>query len=192
MRLTSTILLHPSFRERIAHVYKSLEDESIPLALYEGVRTPWRQAELYARGRTTGGGKIVTRAKAWQSFHQYGLAVDFVFEAPDGGWTWDEPVSGMWDRYHEIARAAGLEPLSSERPHVQLPWSIADLRAGRLPPGGEDTEWERWIADQAERWGTFERDCAGSWHPGAPAALLDLDARPELSEIPTPKPEIHG
>jgi hypothetical protein len=40
-------------------------------------RTMEEQAKLYAKGRTSGG-RIVTKAKPGQSFHNYGLAFDWV------------------------------------------------------------------------------------------------------------------
>lgn len=43
----------------------------------EGYRTPERQAELYAQGRHDSK-RIVTKAKPYQSYHNWGLAVDLV------------------------------------------------------------------------------------------------------------------
>lgn len=50
MRLTDPLLLHKAFRARIRALDDALGKEGIPLVLYEGARTPFRQAELYARG----------------------------------------------------------------------------------------------------------------------------------------------
>ena len=47
------------------------------VAVFEGYRSPERQQWLYDQGRTRDG-KIITYAKPWESFHQYGLAVDIV------------------------------------------------------------------------------------------------------------------
>jgi peptidoglycan L-alanyl-D-glutamate endopeptidase CwlK len=41
------------------------------------LRSPKEQDLLYAQGRTLPG-KIITWAKGWQSYHQYGLAIDLV------------------------------------------------------------------------------------------------------------------
>ena len=45
--------------------------------IYCGRRTMEEQAALYAKGRTVGG-KIVTKAKPGESYHNYGLAFDWV------------------------------------------------------------------------------------------------------------------
>lgn len=42
-----------------------------------GYRTPAEQAKLYFQGRTDKSGPIVTGANAYQSAHNYGIAVDF-------------------------------------------------------------------------------------------------------------------
>ena len=85
--------LLPLVRTAIQSVVRELATGAIPLRPFEAFRSPRRQAQLYAQGRTLPG-KIVTYANAWQSYHQYGLAVDFVFFV-DGKWTWDEPERGM-------------------------------------------------------------------------------------------------
>ena len=183
MRIYSTSLLYPPFRERILALMERLGHERIPLAPYETARTPKRQAELFSRGRSPllPGTRIVTRARAWESRHQYGLAVDFVFRAGDK-WTWEEPIKGQWERYHVLAKGLGLDVLSFERPHVQYPWSLQDLRAGIMPAGGQGGEWAAWVDAQAESWGTEGRFIHRMAHPGAPSALLELDERPEMAE----------
>lgn len=47
----------------------------IQIGIFEGYRSPQRQAELYAQGRTAPG-KIVTKSQPGFSWHQWGLAVD--------------------------------------------------------------------------------------------------------------------
>lgn len=111
--------LYPPFRDRLERLIEDLEQQGLPLRLFETMRSPWRQDELYARGRTAPG-KRCTKARAWQSAHQYGRAADMVWHV-DGQWTWEEPIEGGWGLYHDLARAVGLRPLSFERPHVELP-----------------------------------------------------------------------
>lgn len=176
-RLQDRSLLHPVLRDRLSILDVRLLDAGIPMRLYEGARTPWRQAELYARGRTVPNSKKVTKAMAWRSHHQFGVAADFVFFV-DGGWTWSEPEPGQWLGYQELAKAVGLDLLSFEKPHVQLPWSIDDLRRGLYPIGGDAT-WRAWLGAQLEQWGTFEKDVGGVFHPGAPPSF-DLGERPAI------------
>ena len=96
------------------------------------------QEALYAIGRTLPG-KIVTRARAGQSIHQYRLAYDCVplrFGKP----VWGTKVADglLWHRVGEIGRACGLEwagdwETFKEFPHFQftdgLTWQ--DLQAGK-------------------------------------------------------------
>jgi peptidoglycan LD-endopeptidase CwlK len=151
------------------------------LEVYESVRTPVRQANLYARGRVPGQGeegKTITRAKAWQSLHQYGLAVDLVFRR-NGVWSWNAPTPRQWDRYQELARVQGLEPLSFEKPHVQLAGvDLAKLRRGLYPTGGGDG-WEQWLNRQIGAWAQNPRSLFSIEHPGAPPTVID---RPALAE----------
>jgi peptidoglycan L-alanyl-D-glutamate endopeptidase CwlK len=108
--------------------------------LFEGYRSPRRQQLLYAQGRTLPG-PVVTRALPWKSYHQYGLAADFVlFE--NGQWSWDTSgaKAAWWKRLTGIGRELGLEPLSFEMPHLQLAGlKIEDLAIGRYPAGGDAT-----------------------------------------------------
>jgi peptidoglycan L-alanyl-D-glutamate endopeptidase CwlK len=132
-------LLHPTVYARVMEVIKALDRANIPLVVYEGFRHPARQNWLYAQGRTRSG-KIVTYAKGWESFHQYGLAVDMAFQTANGGLTWNEPKKGMWAAYHEIARRHGMMPLKFETPHIQITdWSIGALKQGKYPPTNSRT-----------------------------------------------------
>jgi len=133
-RSQDTSLLHPVFRAAAARVLQQLAAESIPLRIFEAFRTPERQDYLYAQGRTRPGA-VVTNAPPWSSFHQYGLASDFVLYQ-DGQWSWDGDPA-WWRRLHEIGQANGLMPLNFETPHLQLAGlSIQALRAGHYPDGG--------------------------------------------------------
>lgn len=67
-------LLDPDFRARLLMVYKIMrEQHGYEMALIEGYRSPERQAKLAAIG------DHVTRAGAFQSYHQFGLATDNAF-----------------------------------------------------------------------------------------------------------------
>ena len=90
--------------------------------VYEGLRTSARQDELYAIGRTVQRGKPkVTNAKAGQSMHQYGLAIDFVPLKPSKA---KDMFEADWDDkayapYHALAVKHGLRRLSWETPHLE-------------------------------------------------------------------------
>ena len=96
--------LDPDLQQRVLAIYRVLAQEhGIRMVLVQGYRSPERQEELYREGK-------VTRAAAWQSCHQYGLALD---SAPmrDGKLQWD--MEDPWTRrayflYGELAQEAGL------------------------------------------------------------------------------------
>ena len=166
-------LLHPEFRQRAKSVLTTLKKESIPFRLFEGFRSPQRQRSLFAQGRTQPG-RVVTKAQPWESYHQYGIAADFVLYI-DGQWSWDDSGKrrAWWVRLHAVARDAGLEPLSWELPHLQLAGiGLAELKRGDYPPGG-DASWAANLEAATESW-------AGS--PGAPPPPQHGPVRPPLAD----------
>lgn len=73
-------LLHPSVRIEAGYIYDEICDSLKGKALCRfayTIRTFAEQDKLYAQGRTEKG-KVVTNAKAGESFHNYGLAIDIV------------------------------------------------------------------------------------------------------------------
>lgn len=168
--------LHPAFREKILTLTPMFTDERLPFRLFEGFRTPQRQQYLYAQGRTRSGA-IVTNAPPWSSHHQYGVAGDFVLFI-DGNWSWDDSGERRqwWSRLHELARRVELEPLTWERPHLQLrDVSIAALRAGHYPPG-DDTTWAENLENAIQTW---------PGNPAAPPVPTLIPERPPLDAAAT-------
>jgi peptidoglycan L-alanyl-D-glutamate endopeptidase CwlK len=183
-RIAEASLLHPAMQDRVLDLDARIEQAGIPLRTYETVRSPWRQAELYARGRAAGSvHKKVTKAKAWQSRHQFGMAVDKVFYLSGKGWTWEEPEAGMWAAYHELARGVNLWPLGFEKPHVELMWNAESLARGQLPAGWNDSAFGDLFTEWCEKWGSHPRTESWLLHPGAPP-LAGLDERPPLDDEP--------
>lgn len=85
---------------------------------FESYRSPARQNELLSNG------KGVTRAGAWQSAHQFGLAVDFVpFLTRSGrrnGWDWGH--DNQWGVLAQLAKAEGLlAPYDWDKAHIVHP-----------------------------------------------------------------------
>lgn len=84
-------LIHPKLRDELQEIYGkiclSLTGTTI-CRFSHTFRSFSEQNELYAKGRTKPG-KKVTNAKAGQSFHNFGLAVDIVLV--DGG-------KAIWER----------------------------------------------------------------------------------------------
>ncbi|MYM66358.1 M15 family peptidase [Pseudoduganella sp. FT55W] len=67
-------LLDPAFAQRLLLVFKIMKERhGYDMAILEGYRSPERQNALAAAGPS------VTNAKAFQSYHQFGLAADCAF-----------------------------------------------------------------------------------------------------------------
>lgn len=91
-------LLHPKIRDEVKALIEKAESffpASIAIRVVQGLRTIDEQNKLYAQGRTAPG-NIVTKAKGGQSYHNFGLAIDFcLLYDKDGNGTY-ELVS--WDQ----------------------------------------------------------------------------------------------
>jgi hypothetical protein len=105
--------LSPEFRERLQRVMERMKQEfGHDVTVVETVRSPERQAALFAQGRSTPG-PVVT----WtlDSKHAHGRAADLMVDG-----TWDNP-----DGYAHLALIAtqeGLHTLGARDPgHVELP-----------------------------------------------------------------------
>lgn len=71
--------LHPAIVMDVIAAIDEIEmglPEWVAVRIVQGKRTKAEQDNIYAQGRTRPG-KIVTKAKWYQTFHFYGLAVDF-------------------------------------------------------------------------------------------------------------------
>ena len=72
-------LLHPAVREEAGRIYADIckaMPEGVVCRFTYTLRTNAEQDALYAQGRTKPG-PVVTYAKAGESYHNYGLAIDF-------------------------------------------------------------------------------------------------------------------
>ena len=98
-------LLDEDFRRRLLVAYKLMrEQHGYEMVLLEGFRSPERQAQL------AGLGSHVTRAGAYESYHQYGLAADSAFQR--GGEIvireTDPWAMRGYELFGEVARSVGL------------------------------------------------------------------------------------
>jgi peptidoglycan L-alanyl-D-glutamate endopeptidase CwlK len=122
--------LHPVMLLPVQRLLDELVRINNPLRIFEGWRSPERQARLFRDARK------VTRAKPWLSAHQYGLAVDFVLPLGKGyGWTWNVPPA-HWQQLREAAVSVGLVVPSPgwDPGHVQHPFwdEVRNLTMDRL------------------------------------------------------------
>ncbi len=172
-RSSSLEYLHPQVRERAACLIQACHAEGAPFEIFETYRHPERQAALFKKRVK---GKRVTKAKPWRSYHQYGLAVDIVLK-PGGNWSWSTKgeCKQWWKRLHILGREQGLEPLSWEKPHMQLSgFPMSKLRQGEYPGDGDDA-WVYNLNRAIERWDR-------PWRTVPPPADYDNNfSRPSLT-----------
>jgi peptidoglycan L-alanyl-D-glutamate endopeptidase CwlK len=97
--------LDADFKQRLLVVFKLMHDRhGYDLVLLEGYRSPERQAQLAAQGSR------VTRAGAFESYHQFGLAADVAF-MHDGRIVISEQdawAAAGYAAYGAVARSVGL------------------------------------------------------------------------------------
>lgn len=89
--------LHPFVREEVKQIIKDCNEALTGRAkvrITQGLRSFEEQEKLYAIGRITSG-KKVTNAKAGQSIHNYGLAVDICMMIDGKTASWD--TAKDWD-----------------------------------------------------------------------------------------------
>ncbi len=137
--------LHPLVANRgesfIRLAYSCLDLE---VRLTSGYRSAKEQNALYAQGRSEPG-QVVTNAKAGQSYHNYGLAVDFVIihnNKADYDLNTDRNRNDIpdWQELGELGKALGFEwggdwNSFPDYPHLQMDFglSIRQLVAGKRP-----------------------------------------------------------
>jgi peptidoglycan L-alanyl-D-glutamate endopeptidase CwlK len=97
--------LHPKVKALCEQFIIACDKVDIDILITSTYRDMESQKALYAQGRTTKG-KIVTNAKAGQSFHNYRVAFDFV---PITGGKCDWTNIGLFTRCGRIAESIGLE-----------------------------------------------------------------------------------
>lgn len=137
--------LHPIVKERSNELIQQAADKGIVIVLTDGYRSAEEQDRLYEKGRSSGG-NIVTYAKGGESYHNFGLAVDFALKTPSGEVIWDMEYDGNnngkadWTEVVEMAKALGFEwggdwVNFQDFPHLQMDFglTIADLQNGERP-----------------------------------------------------------
>lgn len=127
-------------KESALEVIRRAYSEGIYVQLSAGFRSISEQNALYVQGRRgIKGESVVTNAKGGQSYHNYGLAVDYFLLSDDGRtalWT----VNDKWRRVAAIAKELGFEwggdwTGFKDNPHLQMTggMSITQLQKGQRP-----------------------------------------------------------
>lgn len=126
--------LYPLVEEAKEELLDRAAAKDINVVITEGYRSYERQDDLYAQGRTSGG-DIVTHAAGGESYHNYGLALDYALQAEDGSLVWDVDAdfngSGTpdWLEVAEIAKDLGFEwggdwTNFRDYPHIQMTFGL--------------------------------------------------------------------
>lgn len=137
--------LHPVVRERSNQLIQQAADKGIVMVITDEFRSVEDQDQLYEQGRTVAG-NIVTNARGGESFHNFGLAIDFAIKTPSENVIWDMQYDGNqngksdWDEVVEMAKGLGFEwggdwAQFKDYPHLQMNFglTLADLQNGKRP-----------------------------------------------------------
>ncbi|WP_235192304.1 M15 family metallopeptidase [Cytobacillus firmus] len=141
--------LHPLVAEKKDELIALAAGKGINVVITQDFRSIEEQNALYEKGRTAEG-NIVTHAKGGESYHNFGLAIDFALMSVDGQVIWDMKYDGNgnsradWDEVVEIAKDLGFEwggdwTQFKDYPHLQMDFglSIWELQRGKRPPEAE-------------------------------------------------------
>lgn len=109
-------LLHPKIREIVTNAIIEANNKLTAhsqIRITQGLRTIEEQNALYAQGRTKPGNKV-TNAKGGSSFHNYGLAIDFVLLIDNKEVSWsvtkdyDQDGSPDWMEVVNVFKSYGF------------------------------------------------------------------------------------
>jgi peptidoglycan L-alanyl-D-glutamate endopeptidase CwlK len=115
-------LLHPALREEAGKIYADIcaaMPEGVVCRFTHTLRTFAEQDALHAIGRSKPG-KVVTNAKGGQSFHNYGLAIDFVLLVNGQvSWAIDKNWLAVISIFESYGWESGHHWKFKDSPHVQ-------------------------------------------------------------------------
>lgn len=121
--------LHPDVADLARTFLDECENQGYNVMITTAFRSWEEQDKLYALHNGT------TNAKAGQSYHNYGLAIDFAPLESNGTINWNDLAK--FDRVAEIGESVGFESGKSwgDRPHLQYTFGLTwqDLFAGKRP-----------------------------------------------------------
>ncbi|PZT56163.1 M15 family metallopeptidase [Paenibacillus silvae] len=138
--------LHPVVAENEGVLVRMAARRGINVVITHGYRSVAEQDALFAQGRSASG-NIVTNARGGESYHNYGLAIDFALRTPEGDIVWDmerdDNGNGKadWIEVVDLAKDMGFTWGGDwtdfpDYPHLQMDFglSIRDLKRGKRPP----------------------------------------------------------
>ena len=151
--------LHPSVREEVTKIIeecnKALTGKA-KMRITQGLRTFKEQDDLYSLGRTKPG-KKVTNAKAGQSIHNYGLAVDIcmIIDGKTASWDtvkdWDNDKVADWYECVKIFAKHGWDWGGNWKTFKDLPHF--EKKSITTKKGELKTSWRNLIKMQKDKSG---------------------------------------
>lgn len=150
------VALHPVVAAKMKTLVSEAEAQGIRILITDDFRSTAEQDALYRKGRGAPG-NVVTNARGGQSYHNYGLAIDFALRKKNGDVIWDLKYDGNgnkradWLEVVAIAKRLGFAwggdwKSFPDYPHLQMDFglSIGELQRGYRPP--EDLRLaEEWV-----------------------------------------------
>lgn len=137
--------LHPIVAEKSEQLIQRSADKGIDVVITDGFRSIEEQNKIYNQGRSSKG-SVVTYAKGGQSYHNFGLAIDFALALPDGTVSWDMTYDGNgngksdWQEVAAIGKDLGFDwggdwVRFKDYPHLQMTFGLShtELQNGWRP-----------------------------------------------------------
>lgn len=137
--------LHPIVEEKRDELVRQAEAIGIDILITDGFRSSEEQDGLHAQGRSLPG-NVVTHARGGESYHNYGLAIDFALRLENGDVVWDiarddnENGERDWYEVAAIGKDLGFDwggdwQRFKDYPHLEMPFglSISELQNGWRP-----------------------------------------------------------
>ncbi|WP_084134432.1 M15 family metallopeptidase [Paenibacillus harenae] len=138
--------LHPVVLAKQKELLAETAKIGISVLITDGFRSSEEQDSLYAQGRTADGA-VVTQVQGGNSYHNYGLAIDFALRTKEGEVVWDMKYDGNRNGeadWMEVVAAAKRLGFSwggdwdnfPDYPHLQMDfgYTIRQLKRGLRPP----------------------------------------------------------
>lgn len=147
---TKLAQLLPVVRTAAEKLIERCYQRGVQILITQGFRSFAEQNELYAQGRSKPG-LVVTNAKGGESFHNFGVAIDFALLLADGRQvSWDtlrdddKDSLPDWSEVVEEAKVIGFEwggdwRTFKDLPHFQFTFglTIQQYRLGRRPTAAQ-------------------------------------------------------
>lgn len=137
--------LHPVVEKKKNELVKKAADIGIDILITDDFRSIDAQNSLHGQGRSKPG-RIVTHARGGESYHNYGLAIDFALLLANGKAVWDTERDGNgngkadWMEVADIGKELGFAwggdwHNFKDYPHLEMTFglSISDLQKGWRP-----------------------------------------------------------